>query len=152
MVRPHDPTMPKSSRSIISGSLGREHVRLDPETVLAGVTAVLADASKGEYSSPSPMVNVGQCRLRTNGVLGNGNRWWFQSVYVDAPWRAQGVFRVLFEHVQEAARAAGVVALRLYVEGGNAPAQAAYRRRGMERTGYQVFELDLRDPVAWKLP
>jgi len=73
----------------------------------------------------------------------NGNIWWFQSVYVEAGWRIQGVFRSLFEHVHQAAVHQGVVALRLYVEEENENAQEVYRRRGMARTAYRVFEREL---------
>lgn len=118
---------------------------LPPATILAGVDAVVRDAAKGTYfvAEAGGQV-VGQCSITFEwSDWRNGNIWWFQSVYVDANWRSRGVFRSLYEHVRAAAAAAGVVALRLYVEGDNQAAQAAYSRRGMTRTNYQVFEAEL---------
>jgi ribosomal protein S18 acetylase RimI-like enzyme len=71
----------------------------------------------------------------------NGWFWWIQSVYVRREFRRRGVFRALFEHVYEAARAdPEVIGLRLYVERENHAALETYRRLGMEAAGYVVFE------------
>jgi GNAT superfamily N-acetyltransferase len=123
-----------------------EHRRLEESVLRPGVEAVLGDTAKGVYFvADADGVVVGQCSVTYEwSDWRNGNIWWFQSVYVEAAWRGRGVFRTLFDQVAAAARTAGVVALRLYVEGDNAVAQEAYRRRGMERTSYQVFEMDLR--------
>ncbi len=122
-----------------------ERRRLDEATIMAGVTAVLTDAGKGAYYVAEVGGRViGQCSITFEwSDWRNGNIWWLQSVYVDAAWRARGVFRALFEAVQSAACAAGVVALRLYVEADNTLAQEAYRRRGMGQTNYRMFELEL---------
>ena len=135
-----------------------EHKRLDPGVVGAGVAAVLGDARKGIYfvaelapgaegpegGGPGSRV-VGQCSVTYEwSDWRNGDFWWLQSVYVAAPWRRRGVFQALFEHVRQAAAAAGAVGLRLYVEENNEAAQATYRRHGMTRTAYQVFERELR--------
>jgi len=49
----------------------------------------------------------------------------------------------LYAHVEQLARATpGVCGLRLYVEKDNARAQATYERVGMQRTPYQMFEVD----------
>lgn len=122
-----------------------EHRQLEPAVIRAGVEAVLRDPAKGVYFVAEAEGRViGQCSVTYEwSDWRNGNLWWFQSVYVEAGWRAKGVFRALFEHVRRSAVAAGVVGLRLYVEGDNAAAQAVYTRQGMARTGYQVFECEL---------
>ncbi|MBL9129258.1 MAG: GNAT family N-acetyltransferase [Verrucomicrobiales bacterium] len=134
-----------------------EHRRLDPATVRRGVEALIRDRSKGVYfvadaGASSGVVStdgsatgvVGQCCVTYEwSDWRNGNIWWFQSVYVEAGWRAHGVFRSLYEHVAESAKAGGVVGLRLYVEEDNLTAQEVYRRRGMTRTSYLVFEREL---------
>jgi len=134
-----------------------EHRRLAASVVRLGVEALLRDRSKGEYFVAESLDEVdgvdgvakerrviGQCCVTYEwSDWRNGNMWWFQSVYVDAEWRARGVFRALFQHVHRSAISQGVVALRLYVEEDNMTAQEVYRRRGMVRTAYRVFEREL---------
>ena len=50
----------------------------------------------------------------------NGFLWWFGSVYVASEFRGRGVFRALYEHIEQEARRAGSVGLRLYVWNENA--------------------------------
>lgn len=120
-----------------------EDVRLDRDTVAAGVAAVLADASRGRYflacRDDRP---VGQLmHTREWSDWRNGDLWWLQSVYVAPEVRRQGVFRLLYEHALAEARSEpGVVGVRLYVERHNASAQDAYRRLGMRDAGYLVME------------
>ena len=67
--------------------------------------------------------------------------WWFQSVYVAADRRGQGVFRQLHAHIREAARnQPDVIGLRLYVESENHRAQASYKALGFDPPGYEVYE------------
>jgi ribosomal protein S18 acetylase RimI-like enzyme len=57
--------------------------------------------------------------------------------------RRKGVFRALYEHVHQQARAQlepRVVGVRLYVEHENVRAQQTYASLGMRRTGYLVME------------
>jgi ribosomal protein S18 acetylase RimI-like enzyme len=55
------------------------------------------------------------------------------------------VFRTLYRHVREQAKAAGdVVGIRLYVERDNAAAQATYRRLGMELIHFDLMQELLR--------
>ena len=71
----------------------------------------------------------------------NGQIWWIQSVYVPAEYRRLGVFRALYQHVEQLARSTpGVVGLRLYVERHNAAALDVYRRMGLGDAGYVVLE------------
>ena len=73
----------------------------------------------------------------------NGNFWWIQSVYVVEKFRGAGIFRALFEHIQALAKVRkDVCGLRLYVETGNSRAKEAYRRLGMTKTDYEMFEND----------
>ena len=122
-----------------------EQRRLAPATVTAGVQALLNDASKGIYFvAEADGQLAGQLLItREWSDWRNGDFWWIQSVYVLEPFRSQGIFRALFEHVQALARARqDVCGLRLYVEASNARAQAAYRHLGMNKTDYEMFETD----------
>jgi ribosomal protein S18 acetylase RimI-like enzyme len=104
---------------------------------------MLSDPHKGRYF-------VAEVEGRVVGQLGitlewsdwrNGNFWWIQSVYVAASARRQCVFRKLYEHVMQLARAdKDVVGVRLYVEHDNQIAQATYCKTGMVMTGYRVME------------
>lgn len=72
----------------------------------------------------------------------NGVYWWIQSVYVDPRYRRQGVFRALFQEVRRQKQATpGTASLRLYADATNRKAQGVYRKLGMQKTAYEVFEL-----------
>src|SRR4051794_17466389 len=107
-----------------------------------GVAAVLADANKGYYFLAEEEGRiVGQLGLTFEwSDWRNGWFWWIQSVYVQADFRRQGVFRALFEHVRQLGVAEGVIGLRLYVEKQNARAHATYQTLGLEWTSYLVME------------
>ena len=123
-----------------------EHLELDPVRLLAGVEAVLSDPAKGFYTVAESNAGnvVGQLMITFEwSDWRNGNFWWIQSVYVDAPARGTGVYKRLYEHIRHAAAEAGnVCGLRLYVERDNTRAQEVYRRQGMQATAYQMFEVD----------
>ena len=120
-----------------------ESKKLDPPTVQLGVRAILANPQHGRYF----LANIG------NQIVGqmmhtfewsdwrNGEIWWLQSVYVHPDFRRQGIFRSLFQHLQnEAATSPNVVGLRLYVEEHNTSAQATYEQLGLKLAGYVVME------------
>ncbi len=116
---------------------------LDPAVLAPGVAAVLADPRKGAYFlAEEDDVPAGQIMYTTEwSDWRNGWFWWIQSVYVRREARRRGIFRALFEHISQAARAdAEVIGLRLYVERENHAAWETYRRMGMEAVGYVVFE------------
>jgi ribosomal protein S18 acetylase RimI-like enzyme len=73
----------------------------------------------------------------------NGVFWWIQSVYVDPPWRRQGVFRQMHAYVMATAKASpNVCGVRLYVERTNGVAQSVYRKVGLTPSAYAMFETD----------
>lgn len=121
-----------------------EGLELDPATVTAGVRAVLEDLAKGTYHLAEADGRVAAQLMITVewSDWRNGPIWWLQSVYVDPPQRGRGLFRALFAEVEVLARGAGARALRLYVEEKNRGAREAYRRLGMRRSGYQLYELE----------
>lgn len=131
-----------------------EHKQLDPDTVHAGVSAGLADATRSRYfiamrelpvaGNETIAEPVGTLMLtREWSDWRNGEWWWIQSVYVPEAHRRQGVFAALYRHVEALARATdGVIGLRLYVERDNASAQGTYGAMGMVDAGYRVFEAE----------
>ena len=71
----------------------------------------------------------------------NGIIWWIQSVYVIPAHRKEGIFRVLFKHIENLAKVnPQVKALRLYVMHNNNAGQDTYQSLGMNDSGYIVFE------------
>jgi len=126
-------------------ALETENRRLELARVTAGVEALLADPAKGIYFvAERDGVLAGQLLITYEwSDWRNGNFWWIQSVYVAEAFRGSGIFRALFEHVHALAKArSDVCGLRLYVENENSRAQEVYRRLGMARTRYEMFEVD----------
>ena len=122
-----------------------EQRRLPQARVRRGVAALLKKRGKGTYFvAEEKGVVVGQLLITYEwSDWRNGNFWWIQSVYVASAFRQRGVFRALFAHVQKKAKARrAACGLRLYVERNNRRAQHAYKSLGMERTHYDIFELD----------
>jgi len=73
----------------------------------------------------------------------NAYFWWIQSVYVASEWRRRGVYRRLHEYVVDEARLRGdVCGVRLYVDRDNHVAQQVYSNLGMDRSHYDMFEID----------
>ena len=122
-----------------------EGLALDPAVVAAGVAALLKDPLKGlYYLAEEDGVIAGQLMVTYEwSDWRNGVFWWIQSVYVTPDARRSGVFRALYGHVEQLARAtAGVCGLRLYVENDNIRAQQTYLGCGMVNAGYVVMETD----------
>jgi len=120
-----------------------ENKQLDPATIRAGVSALLADPHHGRYFvACADGQIVGQMmHTREWSDWRNGEIWWLQSVYVHPDYRRGGVFRALYRHLAELAeQSSQVVGLRLYVEEHNAKAIEAYRSLGLELAGYAVME------------
>jgi ribosomal protein S18 acetylase RimI-like enzyme len=122
-----------------------EHLELDAERLLQGVEAVLVDDSKGFYLVCEQGGSVrGQMMITYEwSDWRNAVFWWIQSVYVEPAWRRKGVFRSLYRHALDQARAqGGVCGLRLYVEAANDGARRTYERLGMNKAAYEMFEID----------
>ncbi len=124
-----------------------ESKTLDRSVLTPGVTAVLDDAERGRYwVADIDGVAVGQVMVtREWSDWRNAWFWWLQSVYVAPDHRRRGVFRALYEHVREQARAAGACGLRLYVEHENSGAADTYRALGMADADYAMLELTFGD-------
>ena len=142
-----------------------EGVDLDPARLAEGVGAVLADPGKGFYLVAETGGRVvGQLMVTFEwSDWRNGTFWWIQSVYVVPEARRTGVYRALYRHLLDAARAeaaradaaraeaaradaarrdGGVCGVRLYVHEHNARARATYAALGMVEAPYRMFEVD----------
>jgi ribosomal protein S18 acetylase RimI-like enzyme len=135
-------TLVEFNASMARETEGKE---LELERLTSGIARVLGDASRGVY-------RVARLGGRTVGCLlitrewsdwRDGWFWWIQSVYVAPEARRRGVYRALHEHVVQSARAEpGVCGVRLYVDSENRAAQEVYRRVGLARARYEMFERD----------
>jgi GNAT superfamily N-acetyltransferase len=131
---------------IVSGNQGlaleTENVTLEPTTLRSGVTALLEARVPGTYwiAELDDLV-VGQLMITFEwSDWRNRMVWWIQSVYVSPDARKSGIFRALYIHVRDEAKAAGAGGLRLYVDTTNTRAQQVYAAMGMNGDHYRVFE------------
>ncbi len=126
-----------------------ERRSLDRATLLAGVTRLLLDPSRGVYYLAELSGRcVGQLLITYEwSDWRNGQFWWIQSVYVRPEARRTGVYRALHEWVEHQARQTpGVCGLRLYTDRENTRAQGVYERLGMHATNYLLYERDWSPP------
>jgi GNAT superfamily N-acetyltransferase len=122
-----------------------EDCHLDAETVHRGVEAVLENPELGNYF-------IAEIEGEIAGQLMITQEWsdwrcgffhWIQSVYVRPNFRGHGVFRALYDHVIERAKASGnVCGVCLYVDNENTGAREVYDRVGMLSGGYDLREID----------
>ena len=118
-----------------------EHKALDREVLTRGTQAVFENPHRGFYLVAECDGEPAGCLLVTRewSDWRNGDWWWIQSVYVAPPHRRHGVFRALYAEVENRARQAGAVGLRLYVERDNTRAQQTYFSLGMEEEPYKML-------------
>jgi predicted GNAT family acetyltransferase len=81
------------------------------------------------------MITYEWCEWRNKYV------YWIQTVYVQAEHRRQGVFKAMYDYVAADSRV-NAGALRIYVDHDNEVAQRAYAALGMDKSHYQMFEID----------
>lgn len=143
------PAVPADAAAIAENNrvtaLETEGWEIGPVTALAGARAILEEPCRGFYLvALDGEAIVGQCMVTYEwSDWRSGDFWWVQSVYVRPDCRRQGIFARLYRTVEAMAEARpDVTGLRLYVEAGNATAQAAYARLGMRRAPYVLLERD----------
>ena len=119
-----------------------EHLVLDRDLLCSGVLNVLDDQSRGSYYIAEDDRVVG-CLMVTKewSDWRDGEFWWIQSVYVSPEHRNRGVYSALHSHVRKDALEDPLCrGLRLYTKRDNSAARKVYEKRGMEDTGYVVYE------------
>lgn len=131
-------------------ALETEDLSLDRETVEAGVRAVFDDPALGRYWIAEASEDLdGPDRTVVASLLvtpewsdwRNGRVGWIQSVYVSPDARGRGVYRRMYETLQEQVRREpDLKGLRLYVDRRNEPAHRVYEALGMTREHYVLYE------------
>jgi GNAT superfamily N-acetyltransferase len=120
-----------------------EALKLDPETVNKGVSAVFDDPAKGKYWLAEVEGNVVGCLLTVPewSDWRNGTVLWIHSVYVLPDFRGQGVYRKLYQHLKDMVeKSSDLRGLRLYVDKSNTKAQKVYEVLGMSGEHYHLYE------------
>ncbi len=112
------------------------------DVVHAAIHAQLRDPRLGQYFvACNGQEVVGQCRIWSEYFDWTAQpAWWLDNVI--SIRRRSGVFAALFQHVQSAAKAAGVVKLRLHVSKTNLVARQVYQRLGFQAPS-EMMELDV---------
>jgi len=126
-------------------ALETEGLTIDADRLRAGAEGLFAHPHLGFYLvAESDGSLIGQLMISYEwSDWRNGVFWWIQSVYVHPDHRGRGVYRRLYQEVQDRARAQGnVCGIRLYVERENRRAQAVYAKLGMKKAHYEMFEVD----------
>lgn len=120
-----------------------EQKELDTNTLTRGVSRVLEQPAHGFYLlAEINHTTAGSLLITEEWSDWRAARfWWIQSVYVKPEYRRQGIYRTLYQEVQNLAQAAGdICGLRLYVERENVNAQKTYQNLGMHESHYLMYE------------
>jgi GNAT superfamily N-acetyltransferase len=120
-----------------------EGLDLDREILSSGVLSVFHDLNKGKYYVVEDGGQIVASMLNTYEWSDWRNQWviWLQSVYIIPEHRRKGIFRLMYEHVQQLAKNdEGIAGIRLYVDSTNQKALNAYSSVGMDGEHYKVFE------------
>ncbi len=124
-------------------ALETESLKLDPQIVEKGVSAVFDDPTKGKYWLAESQGQVVGCLLTVPewSDWRNGTVLWIHSVYVHPDFRKLGVYRMLYSHLKTMVEASQELrGLRLYVDKTNKNAQEVYETLGMSGEHYHLYE------------
>ena len=122
-----------------------EHLHLEMERLLKGVSGMFEDPSRGFYLvAEIDGTIVGQLMITYEwSDWRNGVFWWIQSVYVKKEFRAKKIFSSLYHHIHSMAKEQpNICGIRLYVEKENELAHIIYEKLGMKKTDYDLLEVD----------
>jgi ribosomal protein S18 acetylase RimI-like enzyme len=124
-----------------------ENINLNLDTLISGVSNALDREDCHYFVAETNKIVVGQTLITYEwSDWRNGLIWWMQSVFVLSNFRKQGVYRTLFNHIQNLARNnPKVKALRLYVIHNNQSGIKTYEALGMKDSGYIVYEKEALD-------
>jgi ribosomal protein S18 acetylase RimI-like enzyme len=124
-------------------ALETENLVLDVNTVHKGVQAVFEDPSKGFYLVADDGDQVAASLMITPEWSDWRNRtvWWIQSLYVIPEMRRKGIFRKMYDWLQQQIRQDDSIGgIRLYVDKTNTLAQKVYEELGMDGEHYRFYE------------
>lgn len=120
-----------------------EGIHLDPSVLTEGVKNIFQDVNRGEYYVADENETVVGSLMTTYewSDWRNGTVLWIQSVYIDKGHRGKGIYKKMYEHIQQIVKKSpDLRGIRLYVDKTNKAAQHVYEKLGMNGEHYQVFE------------
>ena len=139
--------IPRDINQIVSFQLKMasetEKIVLDKNTVTKGVSAVLADNTKGQYYVTETDGKVVGSLLTTYewSDWRNGTILWIQSVFVLPGFRRKGIYRNMYSHLKQLVlEDENLNGIRLYADKQNEPAHKTYLKMGMSAEHYVTFE------------
>jgi ribosomal protein S18 acetylase RimI-like enzyme len=124
-------------------ALETENITLNIATLSQGVHKLFKDSTKGRYYVAEENAEVIGCLMTTYewSDWRCGNVIWIQSVYIASTHRGKGVYKKMYEHIQQMVmNDPDYRGIRLYVDKTNKPAQQVYEKLGMNGEHYQVYE------------
>jgi GNAT superfamily N-acetyltransferase len=138
-VKPDIPVIAEFNQALAKET---ENIQLNAETLASGISNALDRDECHYFIAELNGQVIGQTMITYEwSDWRNGIMWWFQSVYVQPEHRGKGIFRALFNHVEQLAKKhPDVKALRLYVMQNNLSGKDTYAALGMTDSGYIVYE------------
>ena len=138
-VKPDIPVIAEFNQALAKET---ENIQLNAETLASGISNALDRDECHYFIAELNGQVIGQTMITYEwSDWRNGIMWWFQSVYVQPEHRGKGIFRALFNHVEQLAKKhPDVKALRLYVMQNNLSGKDTYAALGMTESGYVVYE------------
>jgi L-amino acid N-acyltransferase YncA len=124
-------------------ALETENITLDIATLSHGVHKLFKDSTKGRYYVAEENAEVIGCLMTTYewSDWRCGNVIWVQSVYIAATHRGMGVYKKMYEYIQQMVMTdPDLRGIRLYVDKTNQAAQQVYEKLRMNGEHYQVYE------------
>lgn len=121
-----------------------EGLALPEDTVVEGVCKLIRDSGKGFYLvAENELEDLVACMIVTYewSDWRDGWIWWIGSLFVDRPFRQQGIFKTMLDHLMQLGSEREVRAIRLYMDRSNELARQVYLRSGFEPSHYEIFEL-----------
>ena len=124
-------------------ALETENISLDIPTLQNGVHSIFNNPQNGFYIVAESKGSVRGCLMITYewSDWRNGLFWWIQSVYVQKEFRKKGILKKMYGFIKiRVDNNNDIVGIRLYVDKNNKQAQDVYKRLGMGKLNYDLFE------------
>ena len=127
-----------------------ENMEISFEETLRGVKELIMDRQKGFYIVAEEEGKVaGQMMITYEWSDWRGRQiWWLQSIYVKREYRRKGIMKMLLEEAIKMAQQEGVALLRLYVHKDNKNAMEAYKKVGMKKAPYIIYEMEMEEKIV----